>query len=57
MAQSLFIAGTDTGVGKTVLTSGIASYYQQFYPENKLAIYKSIQSGVGDREFYLQILP
>jgi len=55
-AKSLLIAGTDTGVGKTMLTAAIASYYQHYYPQQKLAIYKPIQSGTGDREYYQQVL-
>lgn len=54
--QSLLIAGTDTGVGKTLLTAVIASYYQRYYPERRVAVYKPIQSGTGDREYYQQVL-
>ncbi len=54
--QSLLIAGTDTGVGKTILTAAIASYYQCYCPERRLAVYKPIQSGTGDREYYQQVL-
>jgi len=55
-AKSLLIAGTDTGVGKTILTAAIASYYQRYYPEQKVAVYKPIQSGTGDREYYQRVL-
>ena len=55
-AKSLLIAGTDTDVGKTMLTAAIASYYQHYYPQQKLAIYKPIQAGTGDREYYQQVL-
>jgi dethiobiotin synthetase len=54
---SLLIAGTDTGVGKTILTASIASYYLKYYPDRKLAIYKPVQSGQGDREYYLKNFP
>ncbi len=50
--QPLLIVGSDTGVGKTVLTSCLAAYYQTYRPASTLAIYKPVQSGVGDREFF-----
>ncbi|MCM1984381.1 dethiobiotin synthase [Lyngbya confervoides] len=52
MAQQLLISGTDTGVGKTVLTALLAAYWQIHRPHLKTAIFKPLQSGVGDREFY-----
>ncbi len=52
-ASAFFITGTDTGVGKTILTASLAAYYQTHYPDGRLGVYKPIQSGVGDRE-YLQ---
>jgi dethiobiotin synthetase len=48
--SSILITGTDTGVGKTILTAALAAYYQT-YSQGKLGIYKPIQSGVGDREY------
>ena len=54
-AKSLLITGTDTGVGKTILTAAIASYHQEYLPEMKVAIFKPIQSGTGDREYYQQV--
>lgn len=52
MAKSLLIAGTDTGVGKTALTAAFLAYWQVYRPKQKVAVFKPIQSGVGDREFY-----
>jgi dethiobiotin synthetase len=52
-SSSFLIAGSDTGVGKTILTAALVAYYQTFYRSNKVAVYKPIQSGIGDRE-YLQ---
>jgi dethiobiotin synthetase len=50
--QPLLIAGTDTGVGKTVLTAALAAYWQTYRNPKTLGIYKPLQSGEGDREFY-----
>lgn len=58
--NTLLITGTDTHVGKTVLTSALAAYYQTYWPAQSLAILKPIQAGpgddlrstVGDRELY-----
>jgi dethiobiotin synthetase len=54
VATSLLISGTDTGVGKTWVTSALAGYLNRFYPQQRVAIFKPIQSGVGDREHYAQ---
>ncbi|WP_404790035.1 dethiobiotin synthase [Altericista sp. CCNU0014] len=52
MATSLFVSGTDTGVGKTAVTAALTAYLKSFYPQQKVAVFKPIQSGEGDREFY-----
>lgn len=52
MATTCLISGTDTGVGKTIVTSALAAYLNTFHPQQKVAIFKPIQSGVGDREYY-----
>jgi len=62
MIKSLLIVGSDTGVGKTVLTAALAAYWltyrdrnvSQTEPSKSLGIYKPLQSGSGDREFYHQ---
>ncbi|MBE9029483.1 ATP-dependent dethiobiotin synthetase BioD [filamentous cyanobacterium LEGE 11480] len=51
----LFIAGTDTDAGKTVLTSALAAYWLKHFPEQSLGIMKPLQSGTGDREHYTQL--
>ncbi|MFN5515400.1 MAG: dethiobiotin synthase [Cyanobacteriota bacterium] len=51
-APALLIAGTDTGVGKTVLTSALAAYRRRFFPAQSLGLMKLMQTGVGDREWY-----
>jgi dethiobiotin synthetase len=56
VATSLLISGTDTGVGKTWVTSALAGYLNRLYPQQHVAIFKPIQSGVGDREHYSQQL-
>jgi dethiobiotin synthetase len=50
--NTLLITGTDTGTGKTVLTTALAAYRQKYHPHQSLGIMKPIQSGIGDRELY-----
>ncbi|PSN17695.1 ATP-dependent dethiobiotin synthetase BioD [filamentous cyanobacterium CCP5] len=50
--NALLIAGTDTEVGKTVLTSALAAYWQTHRQLNTLGILKPLQAGPGDRELY-----
>ncbi|CAD5960756.1 ATP-dependent dethiobiotin synthetase BioD [Planktothrix tepida] len=52
--KSLLVAGTDTNVGKTVLTSALISYWQTYYLSRSLGVFKPMQTGIGDREFYHQ---
>ncbi len=54
MKKNLLIAGTDTNVGKTVLTSALISYWQTYYLSRSLGVFKPMQTGIGDREFYHQ---
>jgi dethiobiotin synthetase len=51
---TLLISGTDTGIGKTIVTSALAAYLKTFCAQQRLAIFKPIQSGPGDREHYAQ---
>ncbi|MEM7553989.1 MAG: dethiobiotin synthase [Cyanobacteria bacterium P01_A01_bin.84] len=53
--KALLITGTDTEVGKTVLTTAIAAYWQKYRDLNTLGVFKPIQSGVGDRELYQKL--
>jgi dethiobiotin synthetase len=53
--NTLLITGTDTEVGKTVLTTALAAYWQKHYHQSSLGIMKLIQSGFGDRELYQQL--
>lgn len=53
-AATLLISGTDTGIGKTLVTSALAAYLQTYCPQQRLAIFKPIQAGIGDRDYYAQ---
>lgn len=53
--NTLLITGTDTEVGKTVLTTALAAYWQKYQPAKSLGIMKPIQAGIGDRELYTQL--
>lgn len=53
--NALLITGTDTEVGKTVLTMALAAYWQTHQRSRSLGIMKPIQAGLGDRELYNQL--
>jgi dethiobiotin synthetase len=53
--NALLITGTDTEIGKTVLTTALAAYWQKYCAARSLGIMKPIQSGVGDRELYTEL--
>ncbi|MCM3341827.1 dethiobiotin synthase [Paenibacillus sp. MER TA 81-3] len=50
-SKGLFVSSTGTGVGKTVVTAGIAAYFHQIR-KRKLQLWKPVQSGttIGDPE-------
>jgi len=50
--KPLLITGSDTGVGKTILTASLAAYWSTYHCPASLGIYKPVQSGVGDREYF-----
>lgn len=52
--NTLLITATDTETGKTVLTSALAAYLQLYRPHESFGIFKPIQTGTGDCEFYQQ---
>ena len=52
---SLLVTGTDTEVGKTILIISLAAYYQKYYPDSTLGLFKLLQTGIGDREIYTQL--
>lgn len=48
--MDIFVTGTDTGVGKTIVTAGLAAVMQGF--GYKMGVYKPVQSGIPmDTEF------
>ncbi|MBD2304042.1 ATP-dependent dethiobiotin synthetase BioD [Chroococcidiopsis sp. FACHB-1243] len=51
----ILIAGTDTEVGKTVLTTALTAYGQKYQPQRAVGMMKLIQAGVGDRELYTSL--
>jgi dethiobiotin synthetase len=53
--NALLITGTDTDVGKTVLTMALAAYWQTYCLDRSLGVIKPIQTGVGDRELYARL--
>jgi dethiobiotin synthetase len=50
--NSLLITATDTGAGKTVVTTALVAYWQKYYPSKSLGLMKLMQTGQGDREWY-----
>ena len=50
--KTLLITGTDTDVGKTVLTTVLAAYWHQYRSDRSLGLMKLLQTGVGDDEHY-----
>ena len=52
---ALLVAGTDTGVGKTVLATALAAYWYRYCGDRALGLLKLMQTGVGDRELYAQL--
>ncbi|MBD3885457.1 ATP-dependent dethiobiotin synthetase BioD [Phormidium tenue FACHB-886] len=43
--NALLIAGTDTGVGKTIVTTALAAYWQRYYAPERLGVIKPIECG------------
>lgn len=55
LLNALLVTGTDTEVGKTVLTTALAAYWQKYHYSRSLGIMKLMQSGEGDREWYQKL--
>jgi dethiobiotin synthetase len=53
--KALLIVGTDTEVGKTILTTSLAAYWRSHFAPKSLALMKLVQTGVGDGERYRQL--
>lgn len=50
MQTTLLVAGTAAGVGKTLTTLAIATYYQVHLAAKQLALFKLIDAGSGDAD-------
>ncbi len=50
--NSLLITGTDTDVGKTVLSTALAAYWKMYCTKKSLGLMKLMQTGIGDQEWY-----
>lgn len=55
MKKSLLIAGTNTDVGKTYVTTALAAYQRRYYSTASLGVLKLMQTGTGDRELYQEL--
>ncbi|MGH2415018.1 MAG: dethiobiotin synthase [Microcystaceae cyanobacterium] len=55
LLNTLLITGTDTEVGKTVLTTALAAYWQRYHSSRSMGIMKVMQSGEGDCEWYQKL--
>lgn len=53
--NGLLITGTDTEVGKTIVTTAIAAYWLQHFGAQSLGLMKPVQSGLGDFETYTRL--
>lgn len=53
--KALLIAGTDTNVGKTVLTTSLVAYWLHHQNQRSLGLMKLMQTGEGDQEWYEQL--
>jgi dethiobiotin synthetase len=52
---TILITGTDTEVGKTVLTTALVAYWQTYRNLADLGVMKLMQAGVGDSELYREL--
>ena len=53
--NALLVVGTDTEVGKTVVTTALVAYWQKHFAKTSLGLMKPVQSGVGDFELYTKL--
>lgn len=53
--QNLLIVGTDTDVGKTVVTTALVAYWHAYRSPDTLALMKLLQTGEGDGELYREL--
>lgn len=60
--KTLLIAGTDTDIGKTIITTALRGFYQTYFPQLNVGLMKLLQTGeqgdraapLSDRQFYEQ---
>lgn len=55
--QGLLITGSDTEVGKTLVTSALLAHWLQYQDPQGIAVIKPVQTGQGDGEWYQQMFP
>lgn len=53
--HALLVTGTDTEVGKTIVTTALMAYWLKHYAKSSLGIMKPVQSGIGDFEQYTRL--
>jgi dethiobiotin synthetase len=56
-SQPLLIVGSDTDVGKTIVTTALLAYWLQYRDPAQIAVMKPLQTGIGDRERYGELFP
>jgi dethiobiotin synthetase len=55
--KQILITGTDTEVGKTIVTSCLAARLQKYSPQTSGGILKLMETGVGDSQVYQKLFP
>lgn len=55
--KTQLIVGTDTNVGKTILSLSLMAYWQKYRQFSDISVFKLMQTGEGDREIYSQLFP
>ena len=55
MKNCLLIAGTNTDVGKTFVTTSLVYYQEKYAIKTSLGLLKLLQTGKGDRELYAEL--
>ena len=57
LSKPLLIVGSDTDVGKTIVTTALLAYWLQYQNPAQIAVMKPLQTGIGDRERYGELFP
>ncbi|MGB3491924.1 MAG: dethiobiotin synthase [Elainellaceae cyanobacterium] len=52
MQTTLLVTGTAAGIGKTLVTLAIAAYHQTYVSTRSLALFKLIDAGSGDADYF-----